>query len=130
MEWLKRLEPQVFALTRIVVGFLFLCHGVQKVAAIVSGNVPEAFPLPVFYLAALIETVGGALVALGLFAVPAAFLCSGMMAVAYFMVHQPQGLLPIQNRGEPAALFCWIFLLLAARGPGIWSVDAARGQGK
>ncbi len=127
MAFLRPWTEQIYALMRIVVGFLFLCHGVQKLMA---GAPPPEMPVPLFWAAALIETLGGALVALGLFAGPAAFIASGMMAVAYFMAHQPQALLPIQNKGELAALYCWVFLFIAARGSGIWSVDAARGAGR
>jgi putative oxidoreductase len=73
--------------------------------------------------AAAIQLVGGILVALGLFTRPAALICSGSMAYAYFTVHQPTGLLPIENNGEPAALYTWIFLLLATFGPGPWALE-------
>jgi putative oxidoreductase len=126
MAFLARWIEPIYALLRIVVGFLFLCHGVQKLMA---GGPPPEMPAPLFWAAALIETGAGALVLLGLFASYAAFLASGMMAVAYFMAHQPQALLPIQNKGELAALYCWVFLFIAARGSGIWSVDAARRGG-
>jgi putative oxidoreductase len=128
MELLARWREPIYALTRIVVGFLFLCHGVQKLGLAFSG---AALPMPpgLFWPTALIESIGGALVMAGLFAGPAAFLCSGQMAVAYFMAHQPKGLLPLQNQGELAVLYCWAFLLIASRGSGIWSVDAARGRG-
>ena len=69
--------------------------------------------------------IGGLLVALGLFAAPVAFICSGSMAVAYFIIHQPEALFPIENHGDLAALYCWAFLPVAARGAGVWSVDAA-----
>jgi putative oxidoreductase len=124
--FLQPYQAQIYALFRVVFGLLFLMHGVQKLMA---GGPPPQMPAPMFWTAALIETVGGGLVLLGLFAAPAAFVCSGMMAVAYFMVHQPQGLWPLQNQngGELAILYCWAFLLVAAKGSGTWSVDAARG---
>jgi putative oxidoreductase len=78
-----------------------------------------------FWVGGLIELVAGLLIAIGLFTSWAAFLASGEMAVAYFMVHQPQGTWPIQNQGELAALYCFAFLYMAARGSGIWSVDGA-----
>ena len=84
-------------------------------------------PPALLWTAGLIELVGGGLIAVGLFTGWAAFICSGQMAVAYFMAHQPQGLLPIQNRGELAAIYSFVFLLIASRGSGIWSVDGARG---
>jgi putative oxidoreductase len=133
MAFLERYSGQIYALVRIVVGFLFLCHGVDKLqflttATSYAGNEAGYAQMPpaLGWTAGLIEAVGGFLVCIGLFAGPAAFVTSGMMAVAYFMAHQPQGLLPIQNHGEPAVLYCWIFLLIAARGAGIWSADAAR----
>ena len=130
MEFLKRLHEPVYALVRIVVGFLFLCHGVQK---LMMGAPPESMPAPMFWLTALIESVGGLLVMIGLLAGVAAFICSGTMAFAYFIAHFPHGaaplesFLPIVNKGELAVLYCWIFLLIASKGSGVWSVDAARG---
>ena len=133
MGFLKPWSEQIYAAMRIVVGFLFLCHGVQKLMA---GGAPPQMPAALFWAAALIETGAGLLVMIGLFTGIAAFLASGTMAVAYFMAHFPAGLeslpwglLPIQNKGEPAALYCFVFLYIAARGSGLWSVDAARGQG-
>jgi putative oxidoreductase len=126
MAFLARWVEPIYALLRIVVGFLFLCHGVQK---ILMGGPPPQMPAGLFWAAAAIETATGALVMLGLFGGWAAFLASGTMAVAYFMVHQKDGLLPIQNKGELAALYSWIFLFIAARGSGLWSVDAARRRG-
>ncbi len=92
----------------------------------------EAMPLPmelpafVVFIAGPIELLGGVLVMIGLFAGWAAFLCSGLMAFAYWMVHGTQALLPIQNMGELAALYCFVFLYISSQGSGIWSVDAAR----
>jgi len=107
---------------RIVTGFLFLFHGTQKLFG-VPGGVPEGIPDFVIYIAGPIELVGGALVMLGLFASPAAFLCSGLMAAAYFLAHAANGLLPIANQGELAAIYCFVFLYIAATGAGIWSFD-------
>ena len=89
------------------------------------GGAPAEMPAPLLYSAGGIELVGGALVAIGLWTRIAAFVCSGMMAVAYFLAHQAQGLLPIQNHGELAALYSWIFLTLAVLGDGIWSVGSS-----
>jgi putative oxidoreductase len=114
-------EDRIYALVRIVVGFLFLCHGVQKLMGGLAG-LPGHIAV-----AGIIELVGGALVMIGFFGGWAAFVCSGQMAVAYFLAHQKDGLLPIQNKGELAALYSFVFLFLAVRGSGIWSVDAARG---
>ena len=124
--FMSRFADPSHALLRIVVGFLFLWHGAQKLFSIPSPPPPDA-PVFVLYVAGPIELVGGFLVMIGLFTRPAAFLCSGVMAVAYFVAHQPRGLLPIQNGGELAALYCWVFLFLSARGPGVWSVDETRG---
>jgi putative oxidoreductase len=132
MGFLKGHSEQIYAAMRIVVGFLFLCHGVQKLLA---GGAPPQMPAALFWAAALIETGAGFLVMVGLLAGLAAFLASGTMAVAYFMAHFPQGLeslpwglLPLNNDGEKAAVYAFVFLYIAAKGSGIWSVDAARGQ--
>jgi putative oxidoreductase len=126
MGFLKPHADKIYAVMRIFVGLLFMQHGLQKIFGLFGGMPPDA-PAFIKYGAGGIELVGGALVAIGLFTAPAAFLCSGTMAVAYFMVHAPKGFLPILNGGEPAAVYCWIFLVIAAKGAGIWSVDAARG---
>jgi putative oxidoreductase len=117
---LKRFEPTAYALFRIVAGFLFACHGLQKLLGVLGGHRVALASMP--GAAGIIETVGGLLVMIGLFASPAAFICSGEMAFAYFMVHQPRGVWPIQNAGEPAALFCFVFLFIATRGAGSLSV--------
>ena len=129
MDFLKSRSEPIYALTRIVVGFLFLCHGVQKFYGIATGAESQ-MPAAMLWGAALIESGAGALVMIGWFTSIAGFLASGMMAVAYFMVHHsfataPEGLLPLFNKGELAALYCWVFLMFAAKGPGIWSVDGA-----
>jgi|AOAMet1_18_M0_10_1038524.scaffolds.fasta_scaffold32825_1 putative oxidoreductase len=114
-------EDQAYALLRIVTGFLFIWHGAQKLF-----NYPKDFPYPLnplMYSAGTIELVGGLLVMIGLFTRPAAFICSGTMAVAYWMVHGLNNIHPMLNGGELAALYCFAFLFIAARGPGIWSLD-------
>ncbi len=121
MTSLARFEPYAYAALRFVAGFLFLFHGLQKLFGMFGGTqVALASQLG---LAGIIETVGGLLIALGLFTVPAAFIASGEMAVAYFMVHQPNGAWPIQNQGELAALYAFIFLFVATRGGGPYSID-------
>lgn len=125
MDFLVRFEQPIYAAMRIVVGFLFGCHGAQKLLGLFGG--PPAEMGALLYVAGIIELVGGVLVVLGLFTRYAAFLCSGQMAVAYFMVHQPRGLLPIENGGELAALYAWIFLHISARGDGIWSLGGRSG---
>jgi putative oxidoreductase len=121
----ERYAPQVYALFRIVAGFLFIFHGLQKFGLLGGQAMPLASMMGV---AAIIEAVGGLLVMIGLFTRPAAFIASGEMAVAYFMAHQPKGTWPIQNQGELAVLFCFAFLYIAARGAGVWSADAAMGR--
>lgn len=118
-------HAQTYALLRIVAGFLFLCHGTQK---LLSFPIPPPPQLPSFIInvAGPIELVGGLLVMIGLFAGWAAFLCSGLMAFAYWMAHGTHALFPIQNGGELAVLFCFVFLFISSQGSGIWSVDAAR----
>jgi len=117
--------PQTYALMRIVTGFLFLWHGTQKLFSV---PMPPPMQLPSFVIAIAgpIELIGGTLVMIGLLTGWAAFLCSGLMAFAYWMVHGMQAPLPIQNMGELAALFCFVFLYISAHGSGMWSVDAAR----
>jgi putative oxidoreductase len=128
MGFLRRFDAQVHALLRIIVGFLFACHGASKVLGLLGGPPPGMSP-GLLWSSGPIELVGGVLVLLGLFGAVAAFVCSGEMAVAYFVHHQPQALFPMQNGGELAIVYCWVFLLIAVRGSGIWSVDAARGAG-
>jgi putative oxidoreductase len=119
----KQSEP-VYALFRIVVGFLFMCHGLDKMFGIFT-EYPQPPLASLGGAAGVIELVCGFLVMIGLFTSWAAFLASGTMAVAYFIGHQAKGALPIQNEGLPAVLFCFAFLLIATRGSGIWSVARA-----
>lgn len=115
------------ALLRIMTALLFIAHGLQKYFGFpVPGPFGLAAPFSLMGLAGALELVGGSLILIGLFTRPAAFLLCGMMAVAYFMGHAPRGFFPIVNQGEPAILFCFIFLLLAAAGPGAWSLDSWR----
>jgi putative oxidoreductase len=127
LPWLSRLQPQLLAILRIVTGLLFLEHGLSKFFGF-----PVPFPVqplpPLLIAAGVIECVAGVLVALGLFTRLAAFLAAGEMAVAYFMVHLPQGFWPVVNHGEAAILFCFVFLYIAAAGPGAWSVDGVRAK--
>lgn len=127
-RFLGRYSAYIYAILRIVVGFLFLSHGTQ----ILFGYPPwppsmQAPPLNAFIITAgVIELVTGALVLFGLFAGTAAFIASGTMAVGYFMVHQPMGLWPASNLGDAAVLNCFIFLYIASRGSGVWSIDSLR----
>ena len=125
----ERYAPQVYALFRIVYGFLFLFHGLQKVFGMFGGIGGQGGAAPLaslFGVAGIIEIVTAVLIMLGLFTRLAAFIASGEMAAAYFMVHFPMGLVPIQNGGELAALYCFAFLYIAARGPGMCSLDGTR----
>lgn len=121
-RWLGKYAQVLYAVMRVVVGLLFTCHGAQKLFGVLGGHSRLSEPLHV--VAGLIEVVGGGLVALGLWTGYAAFLASGLMAVAYFMSHAPRGFWPIVNKGEPAVLYCFVFLYIASRGSGPLSVDA------
>ena len=124
VNFMSKYSAQTYALLRIVAGFLFLWHGTQKVFGFPGGST-GARPFHIAWIAGPIELVGGVLVMIGLFTRPVAFLCSGLMAFAYWMGHGTNALLPIQNRGELAALYCFLFLFISAYGSGIWSLDAA-----
>lgn len=122
MGFLARFVEPIYAVLRIVSGFLFALHGAQKIFGVLGGTKAEA---PLYMAAGWIELAGGALIALGAFVPIVAFVCSGEMAVAYFIAHLPRGFWPLENGGELAALYCFLFLFMAARGAGVWSVDAA-----
>ena len=118
----ERYAPQVYALFRIVAGFLFMFHGLQKLFGMFGGSVMPTGSLP--WIAGVIELVGGICIMIGLLTRVVAFICSGEMAAAYFMAHHSKGGWPVENGGELAALYCFTFLYIAARGAGIWSVDS------
>ena len=123
--------PRLLSLLRIVAGFLLLQHGIQKVFGLLVPTPQPGAPsshgtftlLSLAGVAGILELVGGLLVLLGLFTRSAAFILSGLLAVAYFMSHAPGGFWPILNRGELAALYSFVFLYLAAAGGGEWSLD-------
>jgi len=117
---LGRFAPQFYALLRIVAGLLFACHGAQKLFGVLGGQ--QAALMSQRGLAGVIEFVGGLMIAAGFLTSFAAFIASGEMAVAYYQSHAPRGTFPIQNGGEPAVLFCFLFLYFSARGSGVWSV--------
>lgn len=119
---------KTYAAFRIVTGFLFLWHGSQKLLGF-PADVPAGAPAFVLYIAGPIELIGGALVMIGLFTRWAAFLCSGLMAFAYWIGHGTKAWLPLLNGGELAALYCFAFLFIAAQGAGIWSVEGSRNRG-
>ena len=119
--------PRLLSILRIISGLLFMEHGTGKLLKFPAGAVPPTFNLSTMPgYAGFIELACGLLLAIGLFSRPAAFLASGMTAVAYFMVHFPRGFFPILNGGELAIVYCFLFLYLAAAGPGPWSLDAMR----
>ncbi|MGE0239014.1 MAG: DoxX family protein [Parvibaculaceae bacterium] len=127
--FLSRWSPQLLSVLRIIAALLFFAHGSAKYFGFPSvemlANVP---PMSPGGIAGLLELIGGALLVIGLFSRLAAFVLSGLMAVAYFMAHAPQNFHPILNGGELAIMFCFVFLYIAAAGPGPWSVDASRGK--
>lgn len=122
---------QAQAVLRIVTAFLFLQHGSAKLLHVPHVAMFDQLQLlSLIGVAGILELVGGALLLLGLFTRPVAFILCGEMAVAYFMAHAPQGnfLVPMLNQGEPAVLFCFIFLFFAAAGAGTWSLDGRRAR--
>ena len=119
-----------YALLRIIVGLLFFCHGAQKVFGLFGGIGGAPVPLAsLFGVAGVLELILGALVTVGWLAGYAAFLASGEMAAAYFIGHFPHGFWPIQNKGEEAVFYCFVFLYMATQGAGIWSIDGAKEKG-
>ncbi|MRR53402.1 MAG: DoxX family protein [Deltaproteobacteria bacterium] len=126
-HFMSKFNSPCYALMRIVAGFLFLWHGSQKLFGFPSG-MPGEVPSFIIYVAGPIELIGGILIMIGLFTRWSAFLASGLMAAAYWMAHGTTALLPIQNQGELAALYCFVFLFISSQGGGIWSFDAHRGD--
>lgn len=123
----RALAPQILGITRLIAGFMFACHGAQKVLGW-FGGMPPGVPFWIRGLGGWIELIGGLLIALGLFTRPAAFICSGQMAIAYFYGHamKAEGInffLPTENKGEAAVLYCWLFLYLSAAGAGAFALD-------
>lgn len=125
-EALSARAPIVLSLLRIITGLMFMQHGAQKIfgfPAEARGPFELASQMGV---GGVLELVGGALIVLGLFTRPVAFILSGMMAVAYFQFHAPHSLYPLVNEGELAALYCWVFLYFVFAGPGAWALDNIR----
>ena len=126
MSQLEAWSPRALADVRIITALLFIEHGLMKLLAFPAAVPGLPTPLPaILVAAALIEIVGGALIAVGLFTRIAAFICSGEMAAAYFMFHAPQSFWPAVNQGDAAILFCFVFLYLTFAGAGAWSLDAS-----
>lgn len=122
MTNLAKYQPQAYALFRIVAGLLYLCHGSQKLFGF-PGEAHAGTPAWIIWSAGPLELIGGALIMVGLATRGAAFVSSGVMAAAYWMGHGHKAILPIDNGGELAALYCFAFLFIATRGAGIWSFD-------
>ncbi|MGD9925304.1 MAG: DoxX family protein [Pseudorhodoplanes sp.] len=119
--------PRLLSILRIMSGLLFMQHGTAKLLGIPQmAMFAKLQPYSLSWVAGVLELVGGALLVIGLFTRPVAFVLSGLMAFAYFIAHAPRGFYPIVNAGELAALYCFVFLYLAAAGGGAWSVDALR----
>ena len=120
-----RYAPQALSLLRIVASLIFILHGTAKIFGFPETPMPQPPVGSLFWIGGILELGGGLLLLAGLFSRPVAFLLSGEMAVAYWMVHAPQSTYPIINNGDAAILFCFVFLLIAAAGPGPWSLDAS-----
>jgi putative oxidoreductase len=129
MRFLAPYAEYVLGIARILIGINFATHGAQKLLG-VFGGAPAQMPAALLYPAGVVELVCGALVAVGLFAAPAAFIASGQMAIGYFLAHASRGFWPIENQGELAIAYCWFFLYIAAKGPGALSVGGRRGAGE
>jgi len=116
--------PRLLSILRIVAALIFMEHGTQKLLGFPASEYPSPALFSLMGLAGILELFGGALLLLGLFTRPVAFILSGMMAVAYWMAHAPQSFYPVNNGGDAAILYCFVFLYLVAAGPGPWSLDA------
>ncbi|HEX8624664.1 MAG TPA: DoxX family protein [Allosphingosinicella sp.] len=123
--------PRLLSLLRIVSALIFMEHGTQKLLGFppMAEGMPQPEPLSLMWIGGLLEMVGGALLLIGLFTRPVAFVLAGEMAVAYWMFHAPSGPFPALNGGDAAILYCFVFLYIAAAGPGPWSVDSRLNSG-
>ena len=119
-------RPQALAALRIMAALLFIEHGTQKFIDFPPAVQPFGDLMNILGVAGVLEVVGGVLILIGLFTRPTAFVLCGFMAVAYFMAHAPQSFFPINNRGDAAVLFCFVFLYLTAAGPGAFALDNGR----
>ncbi|MGA9771162.1 MAG: DoxX family protein [Blastocatellia bacterium] len=119
-EWV----PRLLSVMRVIIAFLFIQHGAQKLFGFMAPEQWAASPVfSMIWIAGVLEFFGGLFILFGLFTRPVAFILSGLMAVAYFMAHAPQGFWTIQNRGELAVAYCFVFLYLTVAGGGSWSMD-------
>jgi putative oxidoreductase len=129
-RFLKKCDPYLYALMRIITGVLFACHGAQKLFGVLGGVGEQPGATVTLFslmgLAGVIELVGGSLIAFGWFIRVSAFIASGHMAAAYFIAHAPRGFWPLQNGGELAVIYCFVFLYIAAQGANAWSLDRLR----
>lgn len=121
-------SPYLLSILRIVAALIFMEHGTQKLLNFPPSGRPGPEALSLLWVGGVMEMVGGALLALGLWTRPVAFLLSGEMAVAYWMFHAPRSVYPILNGGDSAILYCFVFLYIAAAGGGPWSLDGRRGR--
>jgi putative oxidoreductase len=124
MASLTSWSPHVLSLLRVASGAAFMAHGTMKWLNFPPRSFAQPEVISMTGASGAIELIGGALIVLGLFTRPAAFICSGMMAVGYFMVHAPQSFFPVLNGGDAALLYCFVFFYLVFAGPGRWSLDA------
>ena len=123
---LAQWAPRMLSVLRIMSALLFIAHGTQKLFGFPAGERGMAALFSIYGLAGVLEVFGGILLLIGLFTRPVAFVLAGQMAFAYFMAHAPQTFFPVNNGGDAAILFCFVFLYLVTAGPGPWSMDAKR----
>jgi putative oxidoreductase len=128
IEKLNEFSTDSLSALRVMTGLMFLQHGTQKILSFPEAPAWEVAAFSLSWTAGMMELIGGALIVLGLFTRPVAFLLSGLMACAYFMAHAVQNFYPILNGGELSILFCFTFLYLVFAGPGRWSLDAKMGR--
>ena len=121
-------SPRLLSVLRIVAALIFMAHGTQKILGFPAGSSPEMFTLP--WIAGVLELFGGALLVLGLFVRPVAFVLSGLMACAYWLAHAPKSFFPVLNGGDAAILYCFVFLYFVAAGGGVWSLDHLLRKGR
>ena len=123
--------PRLLSVLRIIAAFLLMAHGAQKLFGFLAPpGMPSFPPFSQMWIGGVLEFFGGLLLLLGLFTRPVAFILSGMLAVAYFQMHAPGGFWPLQNKGELAVLYCFVFLFLSVAGGGEWSVDRLLRRGR